>query len=676
MKASFYAGWRWLGRRWREKWLVPLAMAAATARAQPPEQEEPRWFSLHLSDAYLSLDSEAEQETDNSSHGGGKITSQRLYLAPSVGLGAIGSIYHPDLFAFTLKAEPGYVWQQTGVAGVNNTQNSFLQSYDFSGTALQLKPYSTTFFANAGHNTYQYDFFNTVVADQRTWGINTGYREGPVPVTIAFQDSHQDINGLSENTTFDQTSLNLHAHNDRNGSDATDLTYLYGQYGQTVGGGSGFSDTSSYHQVNLTDAEHFGKSTLNSTLLFNQLLDSQNLASRDLTATLDLGVEHTEHFHSSYGYSFSHYDDDVSEVDQHFLRAGVQHQLFESLSSALDVHGIDLQSSAAGSRLDSQRGGILAAVNYTKRLGSWGRLTLGDTANYDVTKQTSSGSLLSIPQESHSVTTATPQFRLNQPLDVFISSVTADATHGFQPLQQGVDYLVDQSVDPWQITINFTSLTIQHLESSGSVTVLISYDATPNPSGTYSTFSDQFNVRLDLFQGMLGFYSRLSLIQNDSDTQGFVLENLTEFQAGSDFNWRGLRLDARYLNHRSSLYDYDAKTLSESYSFNLEADSRAGVDLRQQWSDYPSQRQSATYYDFLAHYEWQDPRLRLTWSVEGGLQRQRGLGLDQDLLVARTHLEWHIGKINLHVGYDYQNRDFNGETMARHFAYLRFRRNF
>ncbi len=279
MNASINANGKWMGRKWIAKYVVILlAMVVVTARALPPDQEEPQWFSMHLTDAYISLDAEAEKETDASNNGSGKISSQRLYLSPAVGVGTVGSIYHPDLFEFSLRAEPGYVYQQTGVAGATSRQNGFLQSYDFSGTALQLKPYSTTIFASAGHDVYEYDFFNSVVANQETWGFNTGYRAGPVPVTINFQDSHQDINGLSEDTTFDQTQPQP-ARAQRPGSgDNTDFTYLYGDYSQSAGGGA--SDTSSYNQVNVTDVEHFGKSTLNSTLLFDQLTDSQNLASR------------------------------------------------------------------------------------------------------------------------------------------------------------------------------------------------------------------------------------------------------------------------------------------------------------------------------------------------------------------------------------------------------------
>ena len=656
--------------------LILAVAATSTARSQSAEQQEPRWFSMRWTDAYISLDAQGEQETVSSTQGGSATTTRRLYLAPSIGLGALGSVYHPDLFAFSLRAEPGYVWQQTGTPGALNTQNSFLQSYDFSGTVLQLKPYSTGVFANASHDIQEYDFFNSVVADQQTWGLNTGYRAGPVPVTLTYQDSHQDISGLTENTTFDQTSLNLHAHNDRNQNDATDLTFLHGQYSQMIGeSGDSFHDSSSYQQVNATDIEHFGKSTLSSSLLYNGLT-SQNIPSQSVTPSAELRVDHTEHLHSSYGYIFSHYDDDVSEVDQNYLHAGVQHQLFESLTSALDVHGSESQNSADGSEFNSKNGGVLASLDYTKGLGSWGRLSLGNAASYDLTEQSTMGATLAVPRESHSTSSANPQFRLNQPREILIIAVTADAAHGFQPLVQGLDYFVDQTVDPWQITVNFTSLTVQHLESSGSVTLLVSYDSIPNPSGTYSTVSDQFTARLDLFQGLAGFYSRWQRIQNHAGTPGFVLENLDELEAGADLSWRGLRLDAKYLKRVSSLYDYNSRTLSESYSRKVDGASTVGVNLRQQWSEYPNQNQSATYDDFLAHYDWRDVPLHLTVTAEGGLEHQRGLGLNQDLFTARLHIEWQMGKLNFHLGYDYQNQDFEGEIRARHFAYLRFRRNF
>jgi hypothetical protein len=657
---------------------APIAVALITSlpvRSQP-EPEEPKWITLQPNGGFVSVDVEAEQESSSSKTSPGTLTTRRLYVAPSIGVGALGSIYHPDLLSYSLNIAPGYVYQATGLPGAMTSSSEFLQSYSVTGTILQLKPYSTTLFANAGHDILEYDFFNSVIADQRTWGANSGFREGPVPFTFSFQDSHQTINGLWQDTTYDQTTFNVHAHNDREQNATSDLTFLYGQSRQETGGGSPFVDSNSYSQVYATDTEYFGKNSLYSTIIYNQY-STAGSASGDLTPSFELHLEHTERLHSNYGYSFTRYDDDYSEFNQHYLHAGVQHSLYDSLTSSIDIHGNQLDSSAnGGAGFSSQRGGATGSISYTKALSDWGRFTLGIASGYDVTSQTSSGSAIPVPMESHSVTSATPWFRLAQPRAAFINTVTADASHGFQTLTEGVDYFVDRTVDPWQITLNFASLNVQHLESSGSVTVLVTYDIDPNPSGTYTTVSFTLNARLDLFSGLLGFYTRLQRIQNHADTPGFVLENLHEIEGGTDFNWKGVKLNAKYLDRRSSLYVYNAKILSEGYSFKLDDENRAGVTLRQQWSEFPLQNESARYYDFLAHYEWQEPAIRMTCSAEGGLQRQRGFGLNQDLLVARLRFEWLVGKLNISLRYDYQDQEFNSESRVRHFAYLKLKRTF
>jgi hypothetical protein len=99
-----------------------------------------------------------------------------------------------------------------------------------------------------------------------------------------------------------------------------------------------------------------------------------------------------------------------------------------------------------------------------------------------------------------------------------------------------------------------------------------------------------------------------------------------------------------------------------------------GIDLHQQWSTF-APNQNISYEEFLAHFDWQ-PTTHLNWKVEGGIQRQRGAGADQDLAVVRTHLEWAAGKIRVNLGYEYQARDLSGETQNSHFIFLRARRYF
>jgi len=661
--------------RWCKQCAIVSILTIALVAAGYDLPEEPRWLTIRPTESYLSLDAEGQQQTTTAGSSG-STTAQQIYLAPAIGFGFDGSVYHPDLLSFSLRPEFQYVWQQTRFdSGQPSEVTSWLPNGTGTLTLLQTKPYFTTLSLSGAHDIHQYDFFNSATEDLRMWGVNTGYRTGPVPITVGFQQSELDSDGLSQHSVFNQTTLNLHAHNDRADANMTDLSYQYGRFDRTLeSSGATFLDNSDYHYVTLTDQENFGKSTLNSTVLFNQI-NSDNSGSQQLNTALDYGIQHTENFHSLYDYSFTRYSDNLSDSMDNYLRAGVEHQLYQSLSSSIDLHGIDSHSSSAGSELDVDTIGSTSTENYSKLLGSWGRLTIGNAANYETTELHSIGTQLFIAREAHTVTSASSFSRLKVPRNTSIVSVTGDLNHGFQPLVEGIDYTVDTTVDPYQITILFSSLTVQGLETaSGSVKVLVSYNVIPNPTGRYSSLADQFQVRLDLFHQLLSLYSRLNYIQNWTDTPGLVLEDLTEFQGGADFSWHGLYLNANYTDRDSSFYSYRAYSTSEGYSFRLPDNAGLGLDLHQQWSTY-SPNQKIDYYDVMAHFDWQ-PMPHLNWKIEGGIQHQRGGGADQDLGVARSYLEWSQGRLRANLGYEYQGRDLSGQTLQSHFVYLRLRRYF
>ena len=209
----------------------------------------------------------------------------------------------------------------------------------------------------------------------------------------------------------------------------------------------------------------------------------------------------------------------------------------------------------------------------------------------------------------------------------------------------------------------------------------MTYTVQSNPSGSYSTFSDQAQIRLDLWHGMLGLYARYSFSDNHANTPGLVLENVQELQAGADFYRRGLRLAGNYTDRKSTLFNYYSYNLSEGYSPAFFSHWSLGVDLNQRWSFYPgsanlgNQSYQVTYYDFIARASWH-PVTIVDWSAEAGYELQRGHGLDQDLFVARSYLNWLIGKLDIHLGYEFQNQKFTAETRERHFIYMRARRSF
>ena len=48
----------------------------------------------------------------------------------------------------------------------------------------------------------------------------------------------------------------------------------------------------------------------------------------------------------------------------------------------------------------------------------------------------------------------------------------------------------------------------------------------------------------------------------------------------------------------------------------------------------------------------------------------------QDLFAVRTYVNWTLGKLEVHVGYEHEDQDLTRETRKRDFAFLRVKRNF
>src|SRR5262249_52520904 len=160
-------------------------------------------------------------------------------------------------------------------------------------------------YATSTHNTHQYDFFNSVIEDSHSFGGVTGYRNGPVPVTLSFQKVTRDTTGFNYDTTSDQMTLDLHARNERVHQNFTDLSYQFGKsYGSSVSGNEHFHDTSVFHYVTVNDVETFEHSALSSSLFFDES-ETPAINSQDLNLLLHYSIEHKPYLHSSYDYSFS-----------------------------------------------------------------------------------------------------------------------------------------------------------------------------------------------------------------------------------------------------------------------------------------------------------------------------------------------------------------------------------
>lgn len=486
---------------------------------------------------HAGLEAEGEVEKRTLPKQNAELTRERFSVGPAFGLGLQGSVYHPNLLQFNLSAEPGVSWQQLTLspsAGALSAQTDekwlLLQRYHGDMNLLQEKPYAVSVFADKEHNTRDYDFFTRATVDTQRSGGRVGYAAGPVPVSLSLTRLEEDVRSLVRPSTLTETVLSLDARNERARETGTTLSYTLEDF---VRQELGIPLQQGLQQsLNVYNTESFGKNgrvKLNSSLNYNRV-DETRFPLSNFRAQQQATVAHGKRLHSSYSYSYDQRTSGLVNSDGHQATASLQHQLYESLTSTVELRGQTLSSTAPDSSFETTRYGVGLSENYTKRLGQVGRLTLGYQVRLDQEDRQTTGQLFFIMAEPHTLTDGVMTF-LNLPR-VNVASVRVTDSTGTIPYHELFDYLV----------IGHGERTELQRVPGGTIpnggTVLVDYTAAGQPSDSFTTLANQFQVRLDFLDGLVGVYGRLSFTDNYGG-KSLILQEIADKVAGSMLTGHG-----------------------------------------------------------------------------------------------------------------------------------------
>jgi hypothetical protein len=663
---------------WRQ-WLgLCFLGGAANVMAQISLTEESvRWMRWRFTEVNTGIEMEGDRE--QRSVAGSQVNRDSLYVVPTVGLGLQGSIYHPNLLQFNLNGQNGVGWQENRVdvpGGGNRSDALYLLRYQMSASLLKEKPYAATAFAEQEHTVRDYDFFTRATVDQRNLGGSVGFSDGPMPVSVSFRQVDEQVSGQARPLSLNENILTFSTYHEHSPGNRTDLSYTFDDYSRQES--DAYTQTGTQHSIALNDQKTFGRGNrmkLTSSLSYQQLNslttpigsgNANDRFNRYFTDHEHLNWKHTGQLQSDYNYSYNLQDSGAILSDGQAASAGLRHQLYESLSTAFDVHGQLNSSSGAGTSLSTTRYGVGLNENYTKRLGGWGRLTLGYGGLLDRERRETLGLVQFVVGETHTLNDGVITF-LDQP-QVSVSSIQVSDASGAVLYRELLDYLVITHGERTEI-----KRTVGGQIPNGG-TVRVDYSVVSQPSDSYTTFANQFQVRLDFFDGLLGLYGRLNL-QDNYGGQSLVLEEITDQVAGLDFTWRWLRTGAEYEVYDSNLSPYRTARLFENFTLAASPDATLGLDVGQSWSTFPQSHRTLATYHAIAR-----TRLRLssalTVNLEGGMRRQDGEGYDQNLATARANLEFKAGKLAMRAGYAYENETFIEELRLRHYFFFRAKRTF
>jgi hypothetical protein len=653
------------------RWSLPVLLGAACRELQAqrvPAPEAPQIFKLHVGETYLQTDVDVDREVQTAGDGASSVMRQRVMVQPVVGLGLDGSVYHPNFVHCSFAPELGLDWQDVRAEpGGSASESHFLQRYHGTVDILRFKPYATSLFADKDVTYRDYDFFSRVRVDSERYGVRSGFTDGPVPFTASVQHYAEVTSDLLRPTALREDTVTLNAHQSRRGSRAdTALSYYLNDYFRMD---DGYSEQHGLQQnLGLTDSESFGTddwirwlSSLNVNTIRNTSVPTTKVLLQE-----KLNLQHSAKLRSFYEYTYDYAATGDSESRTHQGRVGASHQLYENLTSTLDVHGTLVRSTAPESFSDTARFGVAIDEQYARSLGTWGRLTLGYAGGIDREERSTGGGVLQITDEVHVLANGVVTF-LNQP-QVDASSIDVTDPSGTIAYQLGRDYLVLPRGDLTQIQ----RVDGGHIPDPG--TVLVDYRATLEPSDAFTAFANAVNVRLDLWEGILGIYFRWNLVDYD-DGETLLLRTLNEKTFGVDSTWKWFRAGAEYGIVDSNLSPYTRMRLFESAHFAPSPSTDASLDLDQSWMHYPDNDLREQMYGAIARFRDQlTPHL--AWSVEGGVRLDRGTTFDRTISAVRTGLDWSVGRLTVRIGYEYSRQYHLTDGQERHHLFVRLRRTF
>ena len=657
-----------MDRLWLRPALLGLFLATGTVWAQTSSERflEPKPLRLQITNFNMGMETEGTFEESTSKGASKPLTYARFFVAPTLGLGLAGSVYHPNLVQFQFNGDGGYGWASQQTTGAQTQTREELQwSGGFSGNAniFAGKPLNGSVFGNYGRAYHETDFFNHSTIEQLAYGARTSFQTPGLFLATHYGHTDEDLLDTTTASSQHQDVVNFDAQNTRLTGESS-LDYTFNQFSSS---GLSQAGTSSEHVFSLADGERFGDHVKLQTRANYGHHDTPAGLSDEINASSGLSVDHGHNLASLYDIEYGHSTSAGLTSDNYSGNATLNHQLYSSLASSLSLNLLDSKTSDSLNSGFTRQYGVGWSETYTKRLGPNHRLQIYNTVSYDYVEQKGAGRVVN---ESHTfpMPPSADSFQLTSP-DVNASSVVVADANGLQQFRLGIDYEVVQNG-----TITEIRRILGGNIPEGS-TVLVSYNATPTGAGTYDSVTDSAGVRVDLWDKLWGLYARMNLIRNNAPRDVMALDK-TSYTVGTDVTWQWLRAGAEYDTFNSTDSSTWATRFYQSGTFQPDVLSSVSVNLSESFAGAADAKRQEQDYRLITRYR-RFLSNNLNLNLEGGLDKDHGTGVDQMLAVARLDLDYQIGQTTVKLTYDFAYSLYQQSVeREKHMLLLRIKRRF
>ncbi|MCL5271263.1 MAG: hypothetical protein M1457_12105 [bacterium] len=359
-----------------------------------------------------------------------------------------------------------------------------------------------------------------------------------------------------------------------------------------------------------------------------------------------------------------------STVDTKRGEIGLDHRLYQSLDTHLDVHGRQTDFD----ELTDREWGVTGRLAYRKKT-PLGNLLMSYARTLDQIDRSGASGRARYFDESLVLTSSRTQFLANPNVDGDSLYVTDAA--GTTPYIEDLDYTLETRG-------NRTGLRLKRGgRLSEGATVLVDYDVEMTSDINYTADDQDFYLRYDFaraLQGLGVYYRRHNLTPRGADTtDDMSILEFTDQLYGFNYNWRSLTWTEEYETYSSNFTNYD-QTLSQLEGFHrvlntLKWSWQTGLQTVQYHDDDREDGEDHSRILFAGATLNGPVSSRGYWELEARINKETGI-IDETFTGVSGRLGMRWRKVKIEAGARLEQRERFDDTRDRAHVFFRFAREF
>lgn len=661
--------------------LCALRAAPACARGEDSFAAPVAPFRITQQDGEAGFQFRSLSETDKSD--GHSIDMSSRSFEEYVQYHTRGYVYHPRFLDFDSRVKIGLLQQSFDNSGLDSdardftpgSANSFLAAYHFYLSFLKEHPLSFTIHADRDRDAILELFTDRIMTETESHGASLHWKKGPFPMDLAVNQSRFKQWGFESRSDAKMDTLDYSIRNAVGKWMQSELRYNYRDYEETFDANAELFDTHrrtrlKSHDLNFTNSIYFDPSRRSSlTTLMRMYKQSGSQDFDNFSWQERLNLQHTPNLRSYYLFDYMQTKLHDETVDSYRGEVGLDHKLYESLESHLDLHW---RESRYGDLSDRQFGptGRLGYRKYTP----WGVLSAGYSLTVDQIERSGGGGVRPVQREPLTLRSGVNNY-LSQPA-VDAASIEVFSPDGATEYVEGFDYEV-------RVQGNRTALRIlPGGRLPDNAPVVVDYDVEFTSDINFTQTDQDFHINYDFekfLRGLSIYYRWHDLSPLNAPEDDVTILAFSSHLAGFAYHWRWFTWRNEYTIYNSNFSNYNQFMSQIDGLHELGARLRLAWNLGATLTDYTDeglpkgQDYDNAYYAGLA---LRGPiRANGYWEIGGQARREQGQ-VDETLfgLLGKLGFRWRRSKIEAGVRLEARER-FDTER-NRSAVFLQFSREF